>query len=175
MPVTVAERPIFRKFPARAEYIETGENRTLPNIFTLGSGMRRFVMAPDLSYRAGYTKVTPGGGFRTFFWYDEFWVILEGGGNVTAVDRPTGQTVKETLEVHDLVYIPAGTHITVDVSKGGAGHMLFFYIAIPASNKHAVWLASMTPEDIEDIRIRQEHTREGFDKEGARGFVGGPR
>ena len=171
MPITAKERPIFCKFPARAESIETGENRTLPNVFKPGSGMRRFLKSPDLAYRAGYTKIAADSGIKTFFWYDEFWVILEGSAKVTAVDRPTGQTMKETLEAHDLVYIPAGTHITVDdVQKSGVGHILFFYIALPASNKHAAWLASMTPGDLEDIRIRQEHTMEGFDKEGSRGW-----
>jgi hypothetical protein len=47
--------------------------------------------------------------------------------------------------------------------------LLFFYIAIPASSKHAPWIASMTPEDLEDIRRRQEHTTEGATTEAKRG------
>lgn len=171
MPVTVAERQKFRKLLARAEDVETGDNRALSGLLQPGNGLRRFVVAPDLSFRTGYSKITPEGGLKSFFWYDEFWAVLEGTGTVTAVDRPSGQTIKETLEVHDLVYVPAGTHITVDVPRKGIGHLMFFYVALPSSNKQAVWLASMTPDDVEDIRIRQEHTIDGFDREATRGLT----
>lgn len=165
----MSDRPVFQKMAARAEYVEVGEDRTLPGLFRPGSGMRRFVTAPDLAYRAGYTRVSAGQGFKTFFWYDEFWVVLEGTGNVRAVDRLSGAVWDETLAPHDLVYIPAGTHITLEVPEAREGHILFFYIAIPASAKHAPWLASMTPEDIEDIKVRAEHTKEGFEQEAKRG------
>jgi mannose-6-phosphate isomerase-like protein (cupin superfamily) len=160
---------MFRKIPIRADHVEGGDGRTLPKLFKPGSGMRRFVVAPDLAYRAGFTKVAPGQGFKTFFWYDEFWVVIEGGARVTAVDRPTGKTTTEPLETHDCVFIPAGTHITVEHPKDASRPLLFFYIAIPASSKHAAWMASMTPEDLEDIRVRQEHTKEGAEAESRRG------
>jgi mannose-6-phosphate isomerase-like protein (cupin superfamily) len=158
---------MFQKISARAEEVDTTESRTLPHLFGAGSGMRRFVVPPDLAYRAGYTKVAAGQGIKTFFWYDEFWVVLEGEGKVTAIDRPSNTTMNEEVRAHDLVYIPAGTHISLVVP--GDGHILFFYIAIPASSKHAPWLASMTPEDIEDIKIRREHTNEGYEAEALRG------
>jgi mannose-6-phosphate isomerase-like protein (cupin superfamily) len=131
--------------------------------------MRRFIVNEDLAYRAGYTKVAAGQAIKTFFWYDEFWVVLEGRGKVTAIDRPSNTTIEEQLSPHDLVYIPAGTHITMDSVPEDGSHILFFYIAIPASSKHAPWIASMTPEDIEDIKLRQEHTKEGAAIEGQRG------
>jgi mannose-6-phosphate isomerase-like protein (cupin superfamily) len=160
---------MFQKIPIRADHVEGGEGRTLPGLFKAGSGMRRFIVPPDLAYRAGFTRVAPGQGFKTFFWYDEFWVVVQGGARVTAVDRPTKTTITETVDTHDCVFIPAGTHITVDHPQSASQPLLFFYIAIPASSKHASWIASMTPEDLEDIRRRQEHTTEGATAEATRG------
>jgi len=160
---------MFRKIPIRADHVDDSEGRTLPKLFHPGSGMRRFVVAPDLAYRAGFTKVAPGQGFKTFFWYDEFWVVVQGGARVTAVDRPTNKTITEQVETHDCFFIPAGTHITVDHPKSASQPLLFFYIAIPASSKHAPWMAFMTPEDLEDIRKRHEHTAEGATAEAQRG------
>jgi len=160
---------MFQKISARADEVDTTDNRTLPDLFGPGSGMRRFVVAPDQAFRAGYTKVAGGQGIKTFFWYDEFWVVLEGKGKVTAIDRPSGTTINEELNPHDLVYIPSGTHITLDNATPDGSHLLFFYIAIPASSKHAPWIASITPEDIEDIKVRQEHTMEGAETEARRG------
>ncbi|MCC7105734.1 MAG: hypothetical protein IT307_11365, partial [Chloroflexi bacterium] len=152
---------MFQKIPARAELVDGGESRTLPDLFKPGSGMRRFVVAPDGAYRAGYTKIQPGQGFKTFFWYDEFWVVLEGGADLTAIDRPSGTTFDEHLDSHDLVFIPSGTQVTLKHPDNAADPLLFFYIAIPASSKHAPWLATMTTEDIEDIKVRHEHTQSG--------------
>jgi mannose-6-phosphate isomerase-like protein (cupin superfamily) len=160
---------MFQKVPIRADHVDSGPGRTLPHLFEPGSGMRRFIVAPDLAYRAGFTKVAPGQGFKTFFWYDEFWVVIQGGARVTAVDRPTNTTMTESLETHDCVFIPAGTHIAVDHPKSASQPLLFYYIAIPASSKHASWIASMKPEDLEDIRRRQEHTKEGAATEAQRG------
>jgi len=161
----------FQKITASADEVETGEERTLPGLFQAGSGMRRFVTHRDLDYRAGYTKVARGQGFSTFFWYDEFWVVLEGHAEVQALDRPSGASWDERLGPKDLVYIPSGTRVSLAVPEG-EDHILFFYIALPASKKHAHWLASMQPEDLEDIRARNEHTAEGAEEEARRG---GPR
>ena len=160
---------MFEVISAVADEIEGGPNRTIPGIFGEGSGMRRFVTARDLDFRAGYTRVQPSQGVKTFFWYDEFWVTLEGEGNVTATDRPSGQVIERVLKPHDLVFIPSGTHIDLKIASDAAHPFLFFYIAIPASNKHAHWLAAMTPEDVEDVRIRNEHTPEAFAAERAKG------
>jgi mannose-6-phosphate isomerase-like protein (cupin superfamily) len=160
---------MFQVISATADQVDGGPNRTIPRIFGDGSGMRRFVTDRDLDFRAGYTKVLPSQGIRTFFWYDEFWVTLEGVGQVTATDRPSGQVIEQTLNPHDLVFIPAGTHIDMKVPGNSNVPFLFFYIAIPASNKHAHWLAAMTPEDVEDVRIRNEHTPEAFAAEMKKG------
>jgi mannose-6-phosphate isomerase-like protein (cupin superfamily) len=158
---------MFQKTAIRAESVEVGENRTLPKLFKPGSGMKRFVTAPDLSYRAGYTRVGQGQEFTTFFWYDEFWVVIEGNARVVAVDRPTGTTTTEELQQHDYVFIGAGTDITVE--NTGGGPLLFMYIAIPASNKYSSWMAYLTPEDIASIRVREEHTKVLLEAEAQRG------
>jgi ethanolamine utilization protein EutQ (cupin superfamily) len=131
--------------------------------------MRRFVTDRNLDFRAGYTRVIPGQGIKTFFWYDEFWVTLEGNAHVTATDRPTGEVFERDLTPHNIVFIPSGTHIDMKVDPGAEQPFLFFYIAIPASSKHAHWLAAMTPEDVEDLRIRNEHTPEAFAAEAKKG------
>lgn len=159
---------MFEVIAAKSELVDVGADRTIPGLFEEGSGMRRFITDRDLDFRAGYTKVGAGQHMSTFFWYDEFWVVLEGGGKVTATDRPTGSLIERDLLAHDLVFIPAGTHIAMDVPAGDTP-ILFFYIAIPASNKHAHWLGSMTPEDIADIQRRNEHTPESFAAEAKRG------
>ena len=162
------ERLRFQKITANADEVDTGDGRTIPGLFEAGSGMRRFVTDRNLDYRAGYTKVPQGQGFKTFFWYDEFWVVLEGHARVHALDRPTEKTWDEEIGVRDLVYIPSGTKVTLRVPKSDP-YVLFFYIALPASNKHARWMSYMKPEDLEDIRARGEYTPEGFEAEAGRG------
>lgn len=129
--------------------------RLLPNLFGEGSGMYRFVTAEDLSFRAGFTRVAPGQGFKTFFWYDEFWVILRGKGRIKAVDRVSGREETLVLTPEDAFFIGKGTQITAE-SVDPKQAFGFFYIALPASKKEAPWLAKMTAEDIEDIRGRAE-------------------
>jgi hypothetical protein len=160
---------VFDVISADAAAVDGGPNRTIPGIFGEGSGMRRFVTDRNLDFRAGYTKVVPSQGVKTFFWYDEFWVTLEGQAHVTATDRPTGEVIDRDLKPHDIVFIPSGTHIDMKVAPDAGQPFLFFYIAIPASNKHAHWLAAMTPEDVEDVRIRNEHTPDSFVAESKKG------
>jgi mannose-6-phosphate isomerase-like protein (cupin superfamily) len=129
--------------------------RLLPKLFGEGSGMHRFVTAEDHAYRAGFTRVAPGQGFETFFWYDEFWIILRGKGRVKAVDRISGLEENLELTPDDAFFIGKGTHISAEAVDPDQA-FCFMYIAIPASKKEAAWLANMTPEDVEDVRIRVE-------------------
>ena len=46
---------MFQKVPIRADHVDSGAGRTLPHLFESGSGMRRFIVPPDLAYRAGFT------------------------------------------------------------------------------------------------------------------------
>ncbi len=164
---TLEDRILFKTTDITPSGVEGGDSRTLPHLFKAGSGMKRFVVAPDLAYRAGFTKVLPGQGFKTFFWYDEFWVSIEGEADVIALDRPTGTKVEEKLTPHKYVFIPAGTHITLQNNTDKI--FLFTYIAVPSSNKYTPWMAYMTPEDIEDIRVRDEHTKSTRELENTRG------
>lgn len=147
---------MLKKIEIEQAAVDIGEGRLLPKLFEPGSGMRRFVTAPDLSYRAGYTKIENGQGIKSFYWYDEFWIVMDGTAKLTGTDRATGETVVLDLKPRDYVFMGAGTHFTCEVKDGP---LLFVYIAIPASSKDAPWLANMTQEDIEDIRIRQEYSR----------------
>jgi hypothetical protein len=129
--------------------------RLLPDLFKDGGGMKRFVTDPLLGFRAGHTKLSKGQGFDTYFWYDEFWVMRHGRGEAVATDRTTGEQSTYQLGPKDTVYIARGCHVT---GRGISDEpWVFFYVAIPASKRDATWLAHMTPQDIEDVRKREEY------------------
>jgi mannose-6-phosphate isomerase-like protein (cupin superfamily) len=158
-----------QKTKVSADDVETGERRTFPGLFPPGSGMRRFIAAPDLSHRSGYTLIKAGQGFSAFYWYDEYVLAMEGSARLTTLERSSGTTtLDEDLQVNDLVYIPSGTHVSVHNPSTDGQHFLFLWIAIPAPAKHAPWIGAMTPRDIEDIRAQGELTPEGMAEEARR-------
>ncbi len=132
----------------------SGPDQLLPKLFGKQGGMKRFAVADDEKLRAGFTKVLKGGGFKTFFWYDEIWFIIDGEMDVTAITRSENKTEKFTAKGRDAFYIPTGTHISTVVKSD---RVLFMYIAVPASSKDGRWLAHLTPQDIEDVKIRNEY------------------
>ena len=132
-------------------------DRLTPKLFPQGGGMKRFVTHPGLEFRAGHTKLNPGQGFKTFFWYDEFWVVRRGRGRLVAVDRVTGEEESVELGDSDTVFFGKGIHARAEAI--GDEPWVFFYIAIPASKKEAPWLAKMTEEDLEDVRLREEYSQ----------------
>lgn len=144
------------KYSVKEEDIPlSGPDQLLPKLFGTTGGMKRFAVAEDERLRAGFTKVLKNAGFKTYFWYDEIWYVIDGKMDVTAVDRATKKVTNLTLEGRDAFYIPTGTHITTKVVSD---RLVFMYIAVPSSSKDGRWLAHMTPEDIEDIRLRNEYS-----------------
>ena len=131
-------------------------DRLTPKLFPKGGGMKRFVTHPGLEFRAGHTKLSPGQGLKTFFWYDEFWVVRRGQGRLDATDRISGETESVELGPSDTVFFGKGVHARAEAI--GDEPLVFFYVALPASKKDAAWLAVMTPEDIEDVRLREEYS-----------------
>lgn len=143
-----------QKHKMRAEDVETGPNRVSPHIFGEGSGIRRFLFGPCESHRTGITKLAPGDGFKLFYWYDEFVIGLEGKAHITLVDRPSGKTlVDDELNVNDLVYVPAGTHVTLR-NPSPNKHFLFLFIAIPVAGFEHIsrMCETITAQDIADAR-----------------------
>src|SRR5947208_11898945 len=118
--------------------------------------MKRFAVAEDEKLRAGFTRILRGEGFKTYFWYDEVWYIIDGRMDVTAVTRSEKRTERFVLDARDAFYIQTGTHISTRVVSE---KVLFLYVAVPASIRHARWLAHMTPEDLGDLKIRRECKR----------------
>jgi ethanolamine utilization protein EutQ (cupin superfamily) len=117
--------------------------------------LKRFVTAKDLSYRAGYFRMEERTSFESFYWYDEFWCILEGEGKVKTVNKGSGMGREWRLEAKDLFFISRGEWIrAIALPKGP---FVFFYCAIPAALKDSPWLAYMTTRDINDVRKREEY------------------
>jgi mannose-6-phosphate isomerase-like protein (cupin superfamily) len=148
----------FLKCSFRPDEIDGGDERTLPELFEPGSGMRRFTTPDDRELRAGFTRLKDSQEIKTFFWYKEIWYVISGTAELTVTDKRTGETVTETLEAQDAVYYPEGVRI---VCKNESGDDFYFlYCAVPASNRDARWLAVMDEEDINDVRIRREYDPE---------------
>jgi mannose-6-phosphate isomerase-like protein (cupin superfamily) len=148
----------FETYSLRAEDIKvelSDEDRLIPNTFKRGGGMYRFITAPDLSHRAGFTSFTKGQGFSSYFWYDEYWLMVQGRSRVTATDRSTGEKTVVEISARDVVFIGTGTHIEHECISDDEP-TLFLYVAVPASKRDGKWLAHMTPEDIQDVRDREE-------------------
>jgi len=133
-------------------------DRLIPKTFPKGGGMLRFVTAEDLSFRAGFTKLNKGEYVNSYFWYDELWLVMRGRGQVKTVERPSTKEEINDLKPEDAFYIPKGTHVYVEGTSEDQP-LIFFYIAIPASKKEGFWLAHMLPQDIQDVRDREEYHR----------------
>lgn len=149
---------IFETYSFRAEDIKTKPSdpgRLIPRTFKRGGGMYRFITAPDLSHRAGFTKLSKGEGFSSYFWYDEYWLMLEGESHVVATDRAAGTRRDVDLGPRDAVFIGVGTHIVHECISDEP--TIFMYVAVPASKRDGKWLAHVTPEDIQDVRDREEY------------------
>jgi ethanolamine utilization protein EutQ (cupin superfamily) len=121
--------------------------------------MHRFVTADDLSFRAGFTKLNKGEYVKGYFWYDELWLVMRGKGQVKTVERPSTKEQVNDLKSEDAFYIPKGTHVYVEGTSED-GPLIFMYVAIPASKKDGFWLAHMLPQDIQDVRDREEYHRD---------------
>ena len=150
---------IFETYSLREEDIRVrvdDPQRLIPKTFAQGGGMYRFITAPDLSHRGGFTKLTLGQGFKSFFWYDEYWFVIQGRSRVVATDRASGLVTERPLKARDAVFIGAGTHIHHECTSSDEP-LIFMYIAVPASKRDARWLASMLPEDANDVRAREEY------------------
>jgi len=147
----------------------SGPEQLLPAVFGRRGGMKRFAVAEDERLRAGFTRILRGEGFKTYFWYDEVWYIIDGRMDVTAVTRSEKRTERFVLAARDAIYIRTGTHISPRVVSE---KVLFLYVAVPASIRDARWLAHMTPEDLGDVRVRQEFKSRDAWTSGRAGRVG---
>jgi len=116
--------------------------------------LKRFVTAEDLTYRAGFARMETGTTFESFYWYDEFWCIIEGKGRVECINRASGEKTEWSLGPRDLFFVSRGEWIKPTAVS--TEPFLFFYCAIPAASKDAPWLAHMTDADIYDVRKREE-------------------
>lgn len=134
-------------------------DRLIPKTFPRGGGMYRFVTAEDLSFRAGFTKLSKGEYVRGYFWYDEIWLVMRGTGLVKTIERPSTEEQVNELKPDDAFYIPKGTHVYFECTSEDQP-LVFMYVAIPASKKEGFWLAHMLPEDIQDVRDREEYHRD---------------
>ena len=121
---------------------------------TVRKRMYRFVTAPDLSHRGGFTRMRKGQPYRSFLWYDEYWCVFQGQGKVVATDRSTGERKEVTIQSRDAIFIGMGTHVALECTSDEP--LLFMYVAVPVSMKVGKWLAHVTPQDIEDVKSRQE-------------------
>lgn len=148
---------VYRLDPAEIVDQVGASDRLTPKLFPHGGGMKRFVTAEDLAFRGGHTKLNKGQGFDTFFWYDEFWVMRQGTGTVHVTDRITGDEETVELGPTDTVFYGKGVRVRSEATSDEP--WVFFYVAMPASKKEAPWLAYMTPEDIADVRAREEFQR----------------
>jgi mannose-6-phosphate isomerase-like protein (cupin superfamily) len=116
--------------------------------------LKRFVTAKDLSYRAGYFRMEQNASFDSYYWYDEFWCILEGEGKVDTVNRASREEKEWVLRAKDLFFISKGEWIRAEALSKEP--FVFFYCAIPAASRDSHWLAHITQEDIRDVRKREE-------------------
>jgi mannose-6-phosphate isomerase-like protein (cupin superfamily) len=119
------------------------------------ANLKRFVTAPNLSYRAGFARLEETTGFESFYWYDEFWCVIQGKGEVTTINRATSEKQNWNLESRDIFFIPKGDWVSIRASSKEP--LVFFYCAIPAASLDAPWLAHMTKEDIFDVVKRREY------------------
>jgi mannose-6-phosphate isomerase-like protein (cupin superfamily) len=144
----------FVKYHFREEDVAGGDGRLLPKLFEPGSGMKRFATPADMSLRAGFTRVRPEQGIKTYFWYKEIWFVISGSAALDVLDKRTGKSLSTRVEARDALYFPEG--VRIDLRNDTSDDLYFLYCAVPASKRDAPWLAVMEAEDIEDVRIREE-------------------
>lgn len=147
----------FSKYSFREEDIVGSEGRLLPKLFETGSGMKRFATPQDQALRAGFTRVVPGQGIKTYFWYKEIWFVISGQATMNVLDKRTGERQTVRLAARDAVYYPEG--VRIDLKNDTQEDLYFLYCAVPASRRDAPWLAAMEEEDLKDVRIREEYSR----------------
>jgi hypothetical protein len=139
------EKYSFRESDIREQVMPDG---------TVKKRMHRFVTAPDLSHRGGFTRITKDTPYRSFLWYDEYWCVFQGTGNVVATDRASGEQKAVTIQARDAIFVGMGTHLAAECTSDEP--LLFMYVAVPVSMKVGKWLAHVTPDDIADVRSRME-------------------
>ncbi len=147
----------FVHYSFKEEDIVGGEGRLLPKLFNAGSGMRRFATPSDQALRAGFTRVRPGQGIKTYFWYKEIWYVIGGNATLDVFDKRSRKRQTVHLSPRDAVYYPEG--VRIDLKNDTDSDLYFLYCAVPASRRDAPWLAAMDQEDINDVRIREEYSR----------------
>jgi mannose-6-phosphate isomerase-like protein (cupin superfamily) len=143
----------FRKLTLSPDDIVHEEGvagRLLPDVFIGGGGMLRWVRDDDKRFSAGFTRMPPGGSWATFFWYNEFWIVMKGTGHVVSTNRVTGKTLEETLSPGDAVFIPEGCHISARTNEDWT----YFWCAVPCGRVCQDWLANLEPSDIDDAQLR---------------------
>ncbi|MBJ7601781.1 MAG: cupin domain-containing protein [Candidatus Dormibacteraeota bacterium] len=145
----------FIHYSFREEDIVGGDGRLLPKLFGTGSGMRRFATPQDQALRAGFTRVRPGQGFKTYFWYKEIWYVIGGNATMDVRDKRSGEKQTVKLTAKDAVYYPEG--VRIHLRNETDEDFYFLYCAVPASRRDAPWLAAMDEEDLNDVRVRQEY------------------
>lgn len=146
---------MIKKYSYREKMMK--EKQMLPGVLGRDkrTNLKRFVTSKDLSYRAGYFRMEEGTSFKSYYWYDELWCILEGEGRVKTVNRASGEEREWKLGAKDLFFISKGEWIRpTAISKEP---FIFFYCAIPAASKDSPWIAHMTKEDFNDVRKRKEY------------------
>ena len=129
-------------------------NRLIPKSFDKGGGMLRFVTGEDQSCRCGFTKIRKGESIRFYCWYEEVWFVMRGEGQTKTIIRPATEEEVWDIKPDDAMYFGKGTHIYVECRSDQP--LIFMYFAVPASKKEGRWMAHMLPQDIEDIRVREE-------------------
>ena len=86
--------------------LKPGNYQLLQAVFGRKGGMKRFAVAEDERLRAGFTRILQGGAFKTYFWYDEIWYVIDGRMQVTASTRSENRIEKFMLRARDAFYIP---------------------------------------------------------------------
>ena len=116
--------------------------------------MLRFVAGDEMSCRCGFTKLRSGEDLRFFLWYEEVWFVMRGEGDLKTIVRPSTEEEAWDIKPDDALYFGKGTHVHVKCTSEGP--LIFMYFAVPASKKEGRWMAHLLPQDIEDIRSREE-------------------
>ena len=112
---------------------------------------KRFITAPDHSFRCSFARVDKGVFLDIGFqWWNEFFYVIQGGARITA--RSEEEKEVFDLEVGDTMHLANGWGYTIEVTS--KNHFVVFLVAVPASSKDMPLLAKMTPENLARIRER---------------------
>jgi uncharacterized cupin superfamily protein len=140
----------FLHYSFNPDDIVTGEGRLLASEFPVGCGMKRFATPGDKTLRAGFTRFSAGARLGSLFWYKETWFIISGSATLIVDDKGTESTT--VLKAGDATFFPEGIRFKVNMDQGE--DLVFMYVAVPASNRDAHWIGTLTPDEVAEIKGR---------------------